>query len=159
MNPPKVQSFKDMVKNAKRWSKSNLPLLSSWLQYVLKNRTKGQCMKCDLLHLIYYEMGCGILNFSVLDFLFCQFWGLAVLNFLQPFKKGNILQSDFEHLPEKMKLFAFDSIFSGSSKMDLSSRFCKVGQKYLIYFWQKNGRLFVCCNDFSDLAYFFKTLF
>ena len=30
-------------------------------------------MKCGLLHLIYFEMGCDILNFSVLDSLFFQF--------------------------------------------------------------------------------------
>ena len=27
-------------------------------------------MKCGLLHLAYFEMGWGILNFSLLDFLF-----------------------------------------------------------------------------------------
>ena len=42
-------------------------------------------MKCDLLHLIYFEMGCDILNF------------------VKPFLKGKILQTgkggelDFDH--------------------------------------------------------------
>ena len=39
----------------------------------LLRSAKGQCMKCGLLHPIYFEMGCDILNFSVLDSLFFQF--------------------------------------------------------------------------------------
>ena len=38
-------------------------------------------MKCGLLHLIYFEMGCGILDFSVSDSIFFSFESLAFLIF------------------------------------------------------------------------------
>ena len=53
----------------------------------------GQCMKYDL-HLIYFEMGCGTLDFSVLDSLFFGFEALhSLIFYLKPFLKGQILRS------------------------------------------------------------------
>ena len=50
----------------------------------------GQCLKCGLLHLIYFEMGCGILDFllfkipyffsfEALHSLFSSFEGLFLI--------------------------------------------------------------------------------
>ena len=52
------------------------PLTRSYVWENLLRSAKGQCMKCGLLHLNYFEIGCDILNFSVCDSLFFSFEAL-----------------------------------------------------------------------------------
>ena len=60
----------------------------------------------------------------------------------------------------KDRTFSFPARREGHFQKDIVknglSNFVKLGSEILkIYFWQKNGRLFVCCNTSSDFGLLF----